>query len=139
MATAASTIHAVSANAQTWLHRILAPFIHSDTPAAPTSISTTIVDMRLILRRIEHARREHPRWDSRYLAQTVRRAVIAPLEELDLADNLHRLRHGAIFALAPIAEIGRSHARAAVNIERELEEAAQLVRAAIADAEASRD
>ncbi|WP_288806357.1 hypothetical protein [uncultured Novosphingobium sp.] len=92
MATAASTIHVVSANAQSWLQRVAAQFIHNRTKPAPTSIATTIVDLRLILRRIEHARREHPQWDSRYLAQTVRRAVIAPLEELSVTENLQRLR-----------------------------------------------
>ncbi|QSR16048.1 hypothetical protein [Novosphingobium sp. KA1] len=139
MAIAASTIHVVSANAQSWLQRVVAQFIHTHDEPVPATITTTIVDLRLILRRIEHARREHMRWDSRYLSQTVRRAVIAPLEELNVSDNLHRLRHGAIFALAPIAEIGRAHAREAINVDRELEEAAHLVRAAIADAEASRD
>ncbi|WP_395391458.1 hypothetical protein WBP07_12595 [Novosphingobium sp. BL-8A] len=101
-------------------------------------IETALVDLRLILRRIEHARREQAQWDSRYLAQTVRRAIIAPLEELNVMDGLRRLQHGAIFALAPIGSIGQLHARDGIDVDRELEEAASLIRKAIAATEAAR-
>jgi len=139
MAIAAPIIPAVSANAHSWLHRAIAHFLPAPAAVAVTCpIETAIVDLRLILRRIDHAQREHSRWDACYLAQTVAHAVIDPLEALDLPSGVGRLRHGAVFALAPIAGIETANGRGHVDVTGDLEEAAALVRAAIADAEALR-
>lgn len=139
MATAAPITARAPANIHSWLQRAFAPFARTPTlvPAAP-SIETTIVDLRLILRRIEHARSEHAKWDTRYLAQTVAHAIITPLQDVAVAGNLDRLRHGAAFALQPIAEITTPQQRALVDVQAELDEAADFVRAAISDAERER-
>lgn len=139
MATAASTTTSPSANAHSWLYRALAHFLPAQVPLpVPCPINTTVADLRLILRRIEHARREHARWDGHFLSQTIGRVVIAPLEDLHLREDLQRLRHGAIFALQPIAAIGVAKARADVDVAGELDGAARLVRVAIAEAERTR-
>jgi len=136
MAIAAPIIPTAAANTHSWLHRALAHFLPPQAHVAVANpIETTIVDLRLILRRIEHARREHAHWDTRFLAQTIARTVVAPLEELVLGEDLDRLRHGAAFALRPITAIGSLKSRSDVNVAGELDEAASLMRAAIADAE----
>ncbi len=136
MATAAPIIPTASANVHSWLHRALAHFLPAQASAgAVNPLETTIVDLRLVLRRIEHARREQAHWDARFLAQTIGRAILAPLEDLVLAEELGRLRHGAVFALKPIAAIGALKTRSDVDVAGELDEAASLVRAAIAEAE----
>ncbi|WP_172704879.1 hypothetical protein [Sphingomonas sp. LH128] len=139
MATVAPITARAPANMHSWLQRAFAHLVpaHELLPAAP-SIETTIVDLRLILRRIEHARREHKKWDARYLAQTVARAIIGPLDGFDLTGDIDRLRHGAAFALQPIAAITSPEQRGTVDVGAELEKAAEFVRAAIADAEAER-
>lgn len=139
MATAVPTISAAPANAHAWLHRALAYFLPPQVPVPATGpLEAAITDLRLILRRIEHARREHARWDTRFLAQTVARAVLIPLEDLALPVELDSLRHGAIFALRPIAAIGTGKSRAEVDVSGELTEAADLMRAAIVNAERGR-
>lgn len=139
MATAAPITARAPANIHSWLQRAFAHFAPAPAliPAAP-SIEATIVDLRLILRRLEHARLEHPKWDARYLAQTIAHTVIAPLHHLALAGDVDRLRHGAAFALQSIAAITTPEQRASVDVRAELEKSADFVRAAIADAERAR-
>lgn len=140
MAIAAPITAGAAANANSWLHRILAAFTPPPAPVPiARSIEMTIVDLRLLLRRIDHARREHTRWDARYLGQTINRALVKPLEEMDLPEDLQRLCYGAAFALAPIAAIGIDRARHDVDVDAELDEAGALLRAAIVNAEATRD
>lgn len=139
MATVAPITARAPANMHSWLLRALAHFAPArELLPASASIETTIVDLRLILRRIEHARREHMKWDARYLGQTVARAIIGPLTGLALSGDIDRLRHGAAFALQPIAAINSPEQRGTVDVGAELEEAAEFVRAAIAEAEAER-
>lgn len=138
MAIAATIIPAAAANANSWLQRALSYMLPMPPASIPPPIEMTIVDLRLILRRIDHAKREHAHWDARYLAQTVSRAIIAPLEQLELASHLHQPRHGAVFALTPVAAIASTRARAGVDVDSELAEAANHLLAAIAMAESSR-
>lgn len=139
MATVAPITARAPADMHSWLQRAFAHFAPTREllPVAP-AIETTIVDLRLILRRIEHAHREHMKWDARYLAQTVARAIIGPLNGLALTGDIDRLRQGAAFALQPIAAITSPEQRGNVDVGAELEEAAEFVRAAIVDAEAER-
>jgi hypothetical protein len=139
MAIAAPITANAAANGNSWLHRILAALTPAPSPVPiARSIEMTIVDLRLLLRRIDHARREHTRWDAGYLGQTISRALVKPLEELDVPEHLQRLCYGAAFALAPIAGIGADRSRHDVDVDAELDEAAALMRAAIANAEAAR-
>lgn len=126
-----------SANVHSWLHRFVAHFL---TPAAPAPIAcpinATIVELRLLLRRVDHARRDHARWDRRFLSQTVGRVVLAPLQQLVLADEPDRLRHAASFVLAPIAATGFAHSD--TDPVSALEDTVLLLREAITAVENSR-
>jgi len=140
MATVAPITTIAPANIHSWLQRALAHFLPAvpELPAAAPSIESTILDLRLILRRIEHARREQAKWDACYLGKTISQTIVSPLVEMSVAGDLDRLRHGAAFALKPIASITSADQRGTVDVAGELEEAAEFVRAAIVDAEAER-
>lgn len=134
MATVAPITARASANAHSWLRRAIATLLMPSVPApAPSPLEASIADLRVLLRRVEHARRDRAGWDRRFLSQTVRRAVTKPLEELQLDGETDRLRHGAVFVLASIADAG--FALDKTDAEGALEDAAIMLRAAIAEAE----
>jgi hypothetical protein len=137
MAITAPITAGLAAQLKSWFHNLAVSVQLASTPI-PRTIDMTIVDLRLILRRIDHLRREHVRCDARYLGQTITRSVIRPLDDMDVPEDLRMLCHGVTYALRPVAGIGQDRARSDVDIDGELDEAAALLRSAIARAEGTK-